>query len=348
MPRGNGARPPRSTFRRGSHLDSWVRRQRMKRRRLVAQRGTLDSDLQEWVELTFQRKMLASAAEANDQSWEEQALAQKLPVDKAGHARHMQCTEFIATHGLRRGVCPWSRTARIEAVENWEEYERLAGLPKGETLRMVYSDALSFPLTAALAARTAGIAAAPNGQLSLVVLGPEGAELAGRKKWAELLNGHGLNVHNLFVSFVGPEVPKRLDGTSLHARTEAGGEMHFLFLRGLWHDPKVQLRLTEAHATPQLALAFNSGFAEHAKDWLPTFRDLFWRREVPLACTSYHPPEAELDCRSLHLKLGVPAKQVVFSGPNPFTSKLPHLDELFPGQVYSANAFLAVCATKAP
>ena len=345
MPRDNKARAPHSTFRRGSHLDKWARRHIAKRRRFFAQCATLDADLEEWVNLTFQRQKLASAGETNSQTWEAQALAQKLPVDKAGYLRHMQCAEFISSNGLRRGVCPWARTVPIEVVDTWEDYESLSGIPDDETLRMVYSDALSFPLTAALAARAAGVTADSEGQLSLVVLGAEGAELAGRQKWAELINGHGLGIRTLFVSFVGPEVPKNLDGTSRHLKTDDGGQIHFRFVRGVWHNPRVQTSLTMAHATPQLALAFNSGFAEHARDWLPTFRDLFWKRRVPLACTSYHPPEAELDCRSLHLKLGVPARQLVFSGPNPFTSKLPHLDELFPGRVYSANAYLAVCAT---
>ena len=66
---------------------------------------------------------------------------------------------------------------------------------------------------------------------------------------------------------------------------------------------------------------------------------------VPLAFTSYDAPEAGLDARPL-AALG--ARVVVRAASNPFSSRLPHLDELFVGRTYSANAFLTVCAGEPP
>ena len=71
-------------------------------------------------------------------------------------------------------------------------------------------------------------------------------------------------------------------------------------------------------------------------------RELYWRRSLPLACTSYHQPEAELDARTLAVLMGVPPERMR-CGPNPFASQLPHLDQLFPGRTYSANSFLTLC-----
>ena len=62
---------------------------------------------------------------------------------------------------------------------------------------------------------------------------------------------------------------------------------------------------------------------------------------VPLACSSYHAQEAELDARSLGARLG--AKLLGGPQPNPFASELPHLDETFPGRSYAANSFLTLC-----
>ena len=64
-------------------------------------------------------------------------------------------------------------------------------------------------------------------------------------------------------------------------------------------------------------------------------------RTVPLACTSYHLPEAELDARTLAVLLRVRKRELLCEA-NPFASTLPHLDEVFPGRTYVANAFLSV------
>ena len=64
---------------------------------------------------------------------------------------------------------------------------------------------------------------------------------------------------------------------------------------------------------------------------------------VPLAFTSYHQPEAELDARTLAVRLlRCKGQRKMKCMPNPFASRLPHLDYLFVGQVYVANAFLSV------
>ena len=215
-------------------------------------------------------------------------------------------------------------------------------MPRGRAMRAIASDALSFPLTVAHAAHLAGVTADATGRLSLLILGPErGAELSGRSKWAELLDGHGLGAREVCACFVGPRVPASLDGRCTLQRTSAG-TLRFAFLRGVWHDAAVRARAPATHRAPQLALAFNSGLAEHAPGWLPTLRQLYWGSALPLACTSYHAPEAELDARTLAVRLRVPPERME-CGPNPFASRLPHLDELFPGRTYTANAFLTVC-----
>ena len=53
-------------------------------------------------------------------------------------------------------------------------------------------------------------------------------------------------------------------------------------------------------------------------------------------------PEAELDVRTLAVRLGVRASHLHCEA-NPYASALPHLDELFPGRTYTANAFLNIC-----
>ena len=81
-------------------------------------------------------------------------------------------------------------------------------------LRTVASDSLSFPLTAAHACRLAGVRADRSGHLSLLILGAEASELSCVEKWSELLHGSfGLSATTLYLLFVGPRVPKRLDGT---------------------------------------------------------------------------------------------------------------------------------------
>jgi hypothetical protein len=270
-------------------------------------------------------------------------------------------------------VSPWQRTCGVGPCESWSDYASSAGMPEGEararcppnpppilcptshapqpsdargaTVRAVCTDSLSFPLTAALVCQKAGIAArADTGRLSLLVLGPERSELCGRSKWTELLDGsHGLGVYELCVCFVGPHVPKRLDGTMCRRYTAGGSLLRCAFLRGMWHDPALQQRVPLAHASPQLALAFNSGLADFSAGWLPTLRALYWANGVPLALTSYHAPEAELDGRTLAVRLGVAVDQMCCCWPNPFRSELPHLDEIVPGQVYHSNGFLTVC-----
>ena len=61
---------------------------------------------------------------------------------------------------------------------------------------------------------------------------------------------------------------------------------------------------------------------------------------MPLALTSYHAQEAELDARTLKARLG--ARLVVSAQPNPFASRLPHLDEAFPGRAFAANSFITL------
>ena len=172
------------------------------------------------------------------------------------------------------------------------------------------------------------------------------AELSGLAKWAELLgDAHGLNCSRLHVLFCGPEVPRKLDGTTRRVPHGDSGELVCAFVRDTWHGasaaPAPPVAALLAAHPPQLALCFNSGLAEHARSWLPTLSDLYWRRRVPIACTSYHRPEAELDARTLAVRLGVLPRNLDCM-PNPFASRLPHLDEAFPGRTFVSNAFLSV------
>ena len=320
------------------------RRRAYARKRLKQQRKQkqLAQDLAAWQDLAARRRALAQAAAERGESWESQAAAQGLPIDEQAFALHRRCAALIADQGLRRGVPAWTRKVSIEPISGWHAYEQAAQMPKGSALRAVVSDSLSFPLTAAHAAHIAGVTADAHGRLSLLVLGPEvGSELSGRSKWAELLDGHGLGATELCVCFCGPRVPTSLDGAERRVRIPSG-VLRFAFLRGVWHDPRVQARVPLVHSAPQLALAFNSGLADYAAGWLPTMRALFWQRGIPLACTSYHAPEAELDARTLAVSMRVPLHRMK-CGPNPFASRLPHLDELAPGLTYTANAFLTVC-----
>ena len=165
------------------------------------------------------------------------------------------------------------------------------------------------------------------------------AELAGAEHlWAELLDGsHGLHASSLCVLFAGPHVPEKLDGQN---RVGCGGALRMCFLRGLWHEARH--RTPSDLPPPQIALAFNSGLAEHAAGWLPTLQALYFGLRLPLAFTSYHQPEAELDARTLAVRLGVKVKRMDCM-PNPFVSKLPHLDTIALGRTYRANGFLSVC-----
>ena len=291
-------------FRRNSHLALHFRRRRKREAHRRAaqqqQRAELASDLSAWKALGDQRRSLAAAAEQRGQSWAERAEAEGLPIDEVGSRANRRCAQFIAARGLKRGVSPWRRDVGVGPVQTWVEYCREAAVPNDATLRRIVSDSLSFPLTAAFAARLVGVtASAQAGRLSLLVLGAEvGSELGGLSKWTELLGAHGLGARELHVCFVGPRVPSSLDGTT-QTLSSADGVASFAFLRGAWHEPDVQARVPPAHALPQMALAFNSGLAEHAAGWIPTLRDVLHKRRVPLACTSYHSPEAELDARTL-------------------------------------------------
>ena len=120
-------------------------------------------------------------------------------------------------------------------------------------------------------------------------------------------------------------------------------KLELRFLRGVYHAV-CHHALALEEPPPALAIAYNSGIADFASSWAPTVRALLAAR-VPLAFTSYHAPEAGLDARTL-AALG--ARVVVRAAPNPFSSMLPHLDELFPGRVYSANSFLTLCAGEPP
>ena len=152
-----------------------------------------------------------------------------------------------------------------------------------------------------------------------------------------MLGALGLGATEVSVAFVGPRVPRALDGKTTSKRS-AHGKLRFTYLRGLWHEAATRLPAADS---PDLALAFNSGLADYAASWLPTLRHLYWECGVPIAFTSYHKPEAELDVRTLAVRLGVRASHLHCEA-NPYASALPHLDELFPGRTYTANAFLNV------
>ena len=376
-----GARLLRSRHRRGSTLYLKYKRIIDKKAIRRANRRELQQDLVKWIKLGDPRSALAAEAASRGESWEQQAKSQKHPIDTKGLNLHRKCIEYIAANGLKRGESPWLRASwkalEPPSPEDWSAYVAAAGVPKGIALRAIVSESLSFPLTAAYAARLAGVTADEDtGALSLLILGAETVELSGLAKWAELLgNDLGLgDVRALHLMFVGPEVPKGLDGTMRRFRTqppdsdlppepdeevdplEYNRQMLDLdedgvfctFARGTWHGGAAHriMEILESQDTflpppPQLACAFNSGLAEHAYSWLPTLNELYWEGDVPLCCTSYHQGEAELDARTLAVRMRVPAKRM-HCMPNPFASTLPHLDELFPGRVYSANAFLTV------
>ena len=327
---------------------------------MQTERRELAEDLSAWVALAAQRRAAFDAAEATGADWAAQAAAQGLPVDAKQYDLHDRCSAFIASRSLERGV-PFGASAAgmIGTCSGWRDYERAVEMPKTAAARAVLSDCLSFPLTAAYAAQIAGVGGGGDA-LSVLVLGAEDSELNGLSKWAEMLRVGRHGTRELRVCFVGPRVPTRLDGSETTLRhdpagddgaksAKGGGErappllLRFAFVRGHHHEAHVRARVPAAFAAPQLALAFNSGLAEHAGDWLPTLRPLLWGpRPIPLALTSYHKPEAELDARTLAVRAAVPLRRM-HCEPNPFASKMPHLDELTPGRVYFANAFLTVC-----
>ena len=371
-----------SRHRRGSRMYWKVRRRRAEissLRHLKRERRLLAKDLSDWQMLGARQSALVEAADGRGEPWESQAQAQGVAVDTVSVALHEQCAAYIAQHGVRRGQPPWMRSVALpEPVTSWAAYAQAAQQPKDVLLRAVASDSLSFPLTAAYACHLAGVRADPRtGRLSLLILGPEASEIAGIVKWAELLKrSHGLGASSLSLLFVGPRVPKRLDGQSHAYRTDAAdsdaasdadaadaadassasrsaasrsastASLHVAYLRGLWHECQGRAlpKAFRTHASPpDLAIAFNSGLADYAAGWLPTLEALYFGQGVPLAFTSYHQPEAELDARTLAVRLlRCRERQKMKCMPNPFASQLPHLDYLFPGRTYVANAFLSV------
>ena len=228
----------RGPHRRGSRLARWTFRRHQRRRAWLAkERAELAEDLSRWTELAIKRRALFDAAEARGVDWQAQAEAQGLPVDAKSLALHNACAKLIAARALRRGIPFWRRSPQSDLMgvalpcSNWREYERAAAMPSGAANRAVLSDSLSFPLTAAYAARVARVSATPDTDkqcLSLLILGAEvGSELSGRAaKWGELLgSGHGLGtVRELRVCFVGPRVPRRLDGTQRTATIPMSAE----------------------------------------------------------------------------------------------------------------------------
>lgn len=343
--------------RRGSKL-YWTTKRRLANladaRHRKRERRQLQEDLTRWQELGARCSAISSASEEKGLTWKQQAIAQGREIDEEGVKLNEQCAEYIAENSLQRGQPPWTRSIPLTfPVATWSEYERAAEMPQDAMLRTVASDSLSFPLTAAHACRLAGVRADRSGHLSLLILGAEASELSCVEKWSELLHrSFGLSATTLYLLFVGPRVPKRLDGTFHYYpegdqsdddddATHDRGGLHVSYLRGLWHE--CQDRVPTEFVPPDLALAFNSGLADYASSWLPTLEHLYFVMGVPLAFTSYHQPEAELDARTLAVRLlRCKGQRKMKCMPNPFASRLPHLDYLFVGQVYVANAFLSV------
>ena len=123
-----------SRHRRGSRLHRWARKQTQQRKLLRENIKELDSDLKEWRQLCAQRQQLAKAASERGQSWEEQAAAQKLEIDKRGFARHQKCMDYIQKKNLQRGVSPWLRKRALGGLdqpppETWQAYADAAGVP---------------------------------------------------------------------------------------------------------------------------------------------------------------------------------------------------------------------------
>ena len=208
----------------------------------------------------------------------------------------------------------------------------------------------------------------PPSKLSVLVLGAEGFELGGRSKWLELCRAFP-SARRVVVIFVGPGVPASLHGKTRAVRPDkaaraagaAGGgsgggggggsgggggvgaglqRLRLKFVRGVYHEALRGGALPPEARAPQLALALNSGLADFYASWGPTLSALLAAR-VPLACTSYHAQEAELDVRTLDARLG--AHVLLGAEPNPFASELPHLDETFPGRAFAASSFLTLC-----
>jgi hypothetical protein len=129
--------------------------------------ATLQEDVAAWEGLCGQRRLLAEAAAARGESWEQQARAQGLPISRAGLALHRRCARAIHTHGCEQGVAvQLEKTLRgmalrrakggFSTAEVYAGWEDVPGLPAAPGLRGVATDALSFPLTAAWLAEQAG------------------------------------------------------------------------------------------------------------------------------------------------------------------------------------------------
>ena len=65
-------------------------------------------------------------------------------------------------------------------------------------------------------------------------------------------------------------------------------------------------------------------------------------RQLPILCCLARAASVVFETtRTLAVRLRVPARRLRCL-PNPFASRLPMVDELFPGKLFSANAFLTV------
>jgi len=325
----------------------------------------LRTDLDRWVSLCAARR--AEAERRSGEGWEAQALSQGLPIDADAFELYKRCRRVIGKYGLAQGVplaleatvVPMVQSRAAGGRGEYRAWEDVPGLPAKPGLRAVASDALSFPLTAALCISAAGVEPDAEGELLLAVLGPEmQSEMAGRRKWIATLGALPPIVRRLRLLFVGPGVPDSLDGTSevwpleeegsveprgaKAARHTASGTgvVEIAFVKGSYVRAARRAPISW-RTRPAMAIAFHPGLAEHATDWEASLRAL-GKLGVPVALSAYHPPEAELDARCLRLTLAPYRPRVLPAKENPFASLLPHLDELFPGRTYSANAFVTL------
>ena len=103
------------------------------------------------------------------------------------------------------------------------------------------------------------------------------------------------------------------------------GTLRFCFLRGAWHKPPAGWVAAARVAAARARL--NSGLAEHADDWLPTHgRSILIR-----TCHRVHfvPPARRSSTRAPSIDAGAAGHA---NEPHPFASRMPHLDELTPGE----------------
>ncbi|KAL3917428.1 MAG: hypothetical protein SGPRY_006405 [Prymnesium sp.] len=248
----------------------WWRTLGRRPRPLLRARRCLSRDLAAWVGLCASRRALAQQAARRGIGIDAQALAQKLPVDRKSFKLHERCARFISRHRLRRGVLvgsfePPASTSVLPVLRDWSQVHQL---PKTEPRRAVATDALSFPLTAALALSVAEVAILPGGTLFLLLLGPElGSELRAEAKWFQMLHyardTTGQSLRSAHIAFVGPRVPERLHSCTKQLTDNFGRKLLLTFARGVYHAPDIRQSLAK-HGTPHLAVAFNSGLAEHA------------------------------------------------------------------------------------